>query len=265
MNTIKPLALSLLRLDGGTQSRSEISQQTVNEYTEAMEGGSIFPPVKVFHDGNYYYLVDGFHRYFANKNLKKSSIEAEIIIGTQREAIIYSFSVNNLHGLRPTNADKRKAVIIMLEDFEWSDYKNVEIARICGVSAAYVGKLRTELAAKKEPAKEKPVKEKPVLDKPEFVAEIPVVEKPEVDHHDEMTDALVQENERLNERLAVAAMDATEEEKQSAQELITALREEIRQLMIELTSVKISRDSYQRDNVQLKKQCAMYQKQLKKL
>jgi FtsZ-binding cell division protein ZapB len=60
-------------------------------------------------------------------------------------------------------------------------------------------------------------------------------------------------------------MDATEDEKAAAKSLIEELREEIRQLNIELTAVKISRDSYQRDNAQLKKQCAMYQKQLKKV
>jgi predicted TIM-barrel fold metal-dependent hydrolase len=91
-----------------------------------------------------------------------------------------------------------------------------------------------------------------------------VCEETEFVSRDDMVQELVTENQALNDRLAVVAMDATEDEKSAAKSLIDELREEIRQLQIELAAVKISRDSYQRDNAQLKKQCAMYQKQLKK-
>jgi regulator of replication initiation timing len=80
-----------------------------------------------------------------------------------------------------------------------------------------------------------------------------------------MMDELVMENERLNERVALAAMDATDEEKQAAEVLIAELREEIKMLNIEVKSLRISRDQFQAENAQLKKQVAAQQRQLKKL
>jgi len=59
-------------------------------------------------------------------------------------------------------------------------------------------------------------------------------------------------------------MDATDDEKGAAKSLIDELREEIRQLHIELAAVKISRDGYQRECSQLKAQVKIHQRQLKK-
>jgi len=78
-----------------------------------------------------------------------------------------------------------------------------------------------------------------------------------------MVAELVAENERITDRLAVAAMEGTEEEKSMAADTIESLREELRILKIELAAVKQSRDQYQSENGQLKKQCAMYERKMK--
>ena len=75
---------------------------------------------------------------------------------------------------------------------------------------------------------------------------------------------LAEENETLSQRLAVAAMDATDEEKALATTLITDYAEQIRVLNIELVSVKLSRDRFQAENSELKKQVSGLQRQLKK-
>lgn len=67
---------------------------------------------------------------------------AEVRVGTQRDAILYPCGANTQHGLRRSQADKRKAVGIMLADPEWSKWSDREIARRCGVSHPFVGKLR---------------------------------------------------------------------------------------------------------------------------
>jgi FtsZ-binding cell division protein ZapB len=80
-----------------------------------------------------------------------------------------------------------------------------------------------------------------------------------------MVQEVVAENEQLKDRLAVAAMDATDEEKQLAKETIDELRAIVKNLNVELEAVKKSRDQYQRECTELKKQVKMYQNQLKKL
>lgn len=76
---------------------------------------------------------------------------------------------------------------------------------------------------------------------------------------------LSEDNDRLSDRLAVAAMDATEEERAAAAETIGELRAKVRTLEIELDAVKSSRDSLMRENNELKSQCARQRKQLDKL
>ena len=130
----KTLKLEQIRIDGGTQPRVAIDEQVVADYAELYGSGFNLPPVTVFYDGVNYWLADGFHRYWANKKIDCEYVFADIRQGTQRDAILYSVGANASHGLRRTNADKRKALLIMLEDEEWSQWSTREIARQCGVS-----------------------------------------------------------------------------------------------------------------------------------
>lgn len=141
------LNLDQIRIDGGTQPRVEIDEQVVAEYAEKYGEGNDLKPVIVFYDGATYWLADGFHRYWANKKINSDYIFANIHQGTQRDAILFSVGANATHGLRRTNADKRKAVLIMLKDEEWSQWSNREIAKRCGVSEYLVRQTLENLTA----------------------------------------------------------------------------------------------------------------------
>jgi hypothetical protein len=261
---MKTLNIKIIRIDGGTQSRQKIDEMVVAEYAAAVAEGAQFPPVKVFFDGTDTYLADGFHRYFAHLKAGKASIPAEVVNGTLRDAILYSCGANSMHGLQRTNEDKRKAVMLMLEDFEWGTWSDREIARQCNVSHVFVANLRkdNQPETKKQKTSTGKIIEKPVKKKPETLEEV-MKDFVHVDQKDEAVVALTEENERLSDRLAVVAMDATEEEKKQAEQTISDLREEIRLLKIENEALKISRDTFQAENAQMKKQIAMLQKKLK--
>lgn len=141
----KNLDISMIRIDGGTQARIEINKETVAEYAQAMKDGDCFPPVVVFFDGTEYWLADGFHRYHGTNGAGLTFIEAEVRTGTQRDAILYSAGANALHGLRRSNADKKKAVLLLLNDPEWGNWTNGAIAKQCGVSGPFVGSVRKSL------------------------------------------------------------------------------------------------------------------------
>lgn len=246
--------IDIIHIGAGTQSRAEINEQVVSDYAEAMDHGSIFPPVQLYYDGVNYYLVDGFHRYHAHRRLKKKAIDADVLPGTLRDAILHSLGVNALHGLRRTNDDKRKAVITMLEDIEWQDWADNEIARNCKVSAPLVAKLRKELGAARTTRKFNTKTGKTSEIKVE-----PSEPKEEFDPKQDAVDDLLAENESLKDQLAVAKMGDTPDASM-AQETIESLREEIRILKIENEALRISRDTFQNENAQLKKQVAMLQK-----
>lgn len=148
---VKKLNLNAIRIDGGTQSRVEINNEAVSDYAEAVKVGIEFPAVVVFHDGADHWLADGFHRFHAHKQAGKASILAEVRDGTVRDAVLYSLGANRAHGLRMTNADKRKAVQTLLTDPEWSEWSDRKIADSCGVGHPFVAALRRpEVAAKQQ-------------------------------------------------------------------------------------------------------------------
>lgn len=140
------LELHRIRIDGETQSRAQLSHEVVEEYTAAMEEGVVFPPAVVFFDGGDYWLADGFHRYWGAKHAGLDEIAVDVHNGTQLDAQLYSFGANKGHGLRLSNADKRKAVTGALQhpvSGKWSDR---QIAKHCGVHHELVGKVRQELS-----------------------------------------------------------------------------------------------------------------------
>jgi hypothetical protein len=270
----KVMNIGALVMDERLQSRTEINEDTVSDYADAIGTGAEFPAVLVYFDGISYYLTDGYHRVLAHKRAQKVSILCDVVQGTMRDAILHSTGVNSKHGMRRTYVDKRKAVMTLLDDFEWSLWSNSEIARRCGVSTPFVANLRdsggaTEIkyktsggnVATKAKASGRPAKEKePELKAPEITQK----QHSQNDQDQEAIDVLLAENEELKARASVAAMEATPEEKQAAGDLISELREELRITKIELTAVKQSRDQFQSENSQLKKQVMSMQRQLKK-
>lgn len=145
---LKNIGWGVIRIDGGTQPREELDEETVAAYAEAKLAGDKFPPLTVFFDGKYHWLADGFHRYWAHRKHETQlgpGIDVEIHQGTQRDAILYSLGANHNHGLPRSPEDKRQAVQKMLTDPEWSQMSDGAIAIAAKVSQPFVSKLRRNL------------------------------------------------------------------------------------------------------------------------
>jgi hypothetical protein len=161
------LDLDLIRTDGGTQMRvGALDERIVAEYTDAWyemscraNGLSEMPPVIVFFDGSDHWLADGFYRRASYLRFLEAhpltaaprALLASVRRGTRRDAVLYAVSANARHGLRRTDADKRRAVETLLRDEVWSKWSNREIARQCGVSKGFVGDVREELTGARAP------------------------------------------------------------------------------------------------------------------
>ncbi|MEM1348862.1 MAG: hypothetical protein AAGI01_09920 [Myxococcota bacterium] len=151
------LSLAELRQDGNTQSRVATDDAALSEYVDHMSVGDngvvldplgeAWPPITVFHDGDAYWLADGFHRVAAAERAEIPAFQAKIERGELREAIKYSLSANRGHGIRRTNQDKRFAVERALQDEEWGLYSDNQLARLCGISAPTAAKYRRQLEA----------------------------------------------------------------------------------------------------------------------
>jgi hypothetical protein len=263
MFTSKSVPNDAINITGGTQSRLKIDEDYVEEILGKMKEDTEYLPVTVFFDGKEYWLADGFHRYHATRKNGKASIKCNVTNGLLRDAILYSKSANNRHGLPPTLQDKLHNVKEMIEDFEWGGWSNREIGRICDVSHVTVAKMRVGKVPEKVKFVNKDGEVKTRVTKPEKPVKTFDVATPATPVDDgkqqEAIDFLVQENEKLSDQLAVKGSADPE----LAGKTIAELRDEIKQLTIELNSVKISRDQFQAENAQLKKQVVYLQKQLK--
>ena len=76
----------------------------------------------------------------------KGSIRVEPHDGTKRDAILYSVGANATHGARRTNEDKRRAVLMLLNDPEWSSWSESDVSRQCNVSRWMVHDIKASLA-----------------------------------------------------------------------------------------------------------------------
>lgn len=266
------LGLEQIRIDGGTQVRAELNQDTVDAYAQAIRDGAEFPPVTVFFDGKTRWLADGFHRYFATKAAGKVTILENVIPGTKRDAILFSLGANGIHGLNRTNADKRSAVLTMLNDPEWSAWSDREIAKQCHVSNTFVSQTRGSLTV--NVYSEKPTErtfttkhgttatmETANIGKPSESIEY----KPQDEEYTEL-DAAHDQIHELQAALVVANIGSSDsEESTQAANLIAELRAEIKTLQATLKAVKTSRDGFQNQVAEMQKQINRQRRELDKL
>lgn len=136
------IALNRLRIDGGTQARATLDDAAIADYAAAMTDGAQFPPVEIIDDGQTLWLVDGFHRYHATTRSGQTSILANVTEGTLIDAVLRAAGANTQHGVRRTNADKHRAVAMVLALPGYQDKSDREIARLCGVTHPFVASCR---------------------------------------------------------------------------------------------------------------------------
>ncbi|CAB4131256.1 hypothetical protein UFOVP124_70 [uncultured Caudovirales phage] len=141
---IGPVKLASLILDPDCQPRVTIDPALVAEYRDALNAGAIFDNIEVYTDGKSFWCADGFHRVMAYRSAERAQIPANIHEGTKRDAILHAVGANDQHGLRRSNADKRRAVEMLLNDEEWSQWSSNQIADQCGVSGTFVNHMRAE-------------------------------------------------------------------------------------------------------------------------
>lgn len=134
----RAVPLSDISFDAGTQVRAAINEDVVTQYAERMTDGDVFPPVVLFHDGNRYYMGDGFHRAMAAQRNGLSEIPSDIRPGTKADALWFALGANKDHGARLTHKDKQHAVQIALE--AWPNKLHREIAQHVGCSFSLVSK-----------------------------------------------------------------------------------------------------------------------------
>jgi hypothetical protein len=149
------IAINDLDLTAGTQLRAGLDKAAVADYAEGYRefGAAHLGSISIYHVPGLkqpYVPVDGFHRISAAREVwsQDAALPCTCVgSGSLREAILQAAGVNAEHGVRRTDADKRRAVLQVLSDAEWVGWSDNKIAKICNVGNRLVGVLRRELVA----------------------------------------------------------------------------------------------------------------------
>lgn len=264
------MKLSQIKVDAGLQMRAKMSQETIDDYADALREGDKFPPIVLFHDGTQYHLADGWNRYFAHKKAGLEIIDADVREGTRRDAIYYALSANAKNGQRRSAEDKRKAVLTMLDDMEWSEQSDREIAKACAVSHVFVSKLRKAEGKQPETISVKHPQGDYKMKNPAKEASndsLKASKEAESDKIFEMAtelESLAEDLEAAERRIAVAAMEATPEEKKLAATKLEEMATEIKNLSENNRVLRISRDTILNKSAEQDKQIHYWEKRAKK-
>jgi hypothetical protein len=143
---VREVALTTLVLDPTIQPRLHRNAAKVADYAALYQDGVDLGPLTVYQDGAICYVVDGFHRAEAAWQSGKPTLPAVVHTGSRREAQLAAMGCNK-HGQPYTQDDKRRNVHLMVSDGEWGTWSDRRIARHCGVSNSFVGKLRRSLCS----------------------------------------------------------------------------------------------------------------------
>ena len=232
----------------------------------------------VIHDGM---ILDGGNRYRACLEL---GIESEFVEFAGGNLVAFVLSAN-LHR-RHMSTGQQAAIVASAQDWSMaqSASRPEKAGNVTGLSTVADRMAQSGASDKTQRMADKVAKASPDLAKqvahgekslPAAIKEItppkPVAETEyapgdhEADELAETIRILSEENDALKDRLAVELMPVSEEEKTVALDTICGLRQEVKRLEIENRALIASRDSYQRDNGELKSQCAMQRKQIAKL
>jgi len=277
---LKKVNALAIRLDGGTQVRTELNLDKVKEYAELMKHGTVFPPIVVYHDGTDYWLSSGFHRFFAQKMLDNTAIDCDVRQGTLEDARLFARKDNN-HGIPLTKAELKANAMWFFTHPVYGKWSATQIAAEMQHPYSTIARWRNEMDQKPEQVttirhgkevtvknkqtikKENPVKEKSSVEKTTFSHEN--VEDLEEDKFKELTHTIEDLDRQLTAAKDVIASkrwDATEFEQEDLLDTVQQLREEIKIKDMEIATLKDSRDMFQKRNAELIRQVNSLKKKI---
>jgi hypothetical protein len=146
-NLVRWIPISSLRRDGQTQHRDAIDPKLVAEYAALMNHGDVFPPVRVWWDGNFYWLTDGFHRIAAGESLELPEAECEVFHGSLSDAQWDSYTANSFHGLRRTSTETQKIIWLAFRHPRALQISNVQLGKYLHLPEATVRRWRRKLSS----------------------------------------------------------------------------------------------------------------------
>lgn len=135
------IQIDLIKIEKDLYPRTELDQESVNQYREAIEK---LPPIVVTKD---FILIDGYHRLTAHKLEKVEEIEAEILdISDKKEILLEAIRRNTTHGKQLSREEKKH----WAQQLFIQEYPKESIAKELSVSDKSVSRWVKNLEEEKD-------------------------------------------------------------------------------------------------------------------
>lgn len=141
------VAIDDIVCDERCQPRAILNPEAVQEYADIYaEGDAELPPLYVVDIGGDLVLIDGFHRLAGARQADHGFVRVTVVeeCDLGRAAWLAS-AVNQGHGVRRTNLDKRQAVTLAVQSDVGEEQSLREVAKHVGVSHEFVRLVKLEL------------------------------------------------------------------------------------------------------------------------
>jgi ParB-like chromosome segregation protein Spo0J len=142
---IEVLDFEQITPDKEIQVRAVTSQETIQEYFEAMETEEDmkrFPQMTVYFDNGFYRLADGHHRYWAIKRRGYKKVTVKVVDGSRDDAIFAAVKMNTQNGLRFNDNDWKKIILLITSKAQWKNWANRRLAKELGCSENTIRRYR---------------------------------------------------------------------------------------------------------------------------
>ena len=142
-NMNKLIFLNEIDIENSPKVRAELNEATAAEYGQIIkQDKKALPPPVVFQEkgGKYFFLADGLHRVTGAKIIGDKTMVCEVREGGFEEALTHALTCNVKHGLRRTQADKKRAVEAALA--QWPKLSDTELSKRAQVDHKTVAAYR---------------------------------------------------------------------------------------------------------------------------
>jgi len=175
---VKIVPLKLIEREKRFQVRiGSLDAKTIFEYEQIIHTVGHMDPLVIFRRGEKYTLASGWHRFAAYENCGKPTAPCEIRDGDDSEVLACAIRSNAKHGLRMTQADKRRAGDLAVTDPVLGQLSDAKIAHMLGVSTSFINicrrGIKPEAKAPREKKKPDPPPAAPVPSKQEIESPAP--------------------------------------------------------------------------------------------
>ena len=129
MAKIKEIEINKIIRDDRYYPRLRPNWLTIYSYRQALQTGSIFPPIDVADDNGMVILIDGAHRLEAHKEEKRAKIRCNILDIPKDQFYVESVKRNIANAL-PFSPIEKKQIIVNLRKMKYRDDAIAEIIKM---------------------------------------------------------------------------------------------------------------------------------------